>query len=106
MDNKSGGQLLIIQATIESNRRDSDEKIKKLIEDLTEIITAIMDQITFSESSLDKKDSPKAQDPTTVVPYNKRYPLLEGGHYTKIGGIWTLKHEIRSPKLYELLLNT
>ena len=36
-------QLLIMQATIESNMQDSDEKIKNLTEDLTAIITSMMD---------------------------------------------------------------
>ena len=31
---------------------------------------------------------------------------MEGGHYTKIGAICNLKHEISSPKFYELLINT
>ena len=31
---------------------------------------------------------------------------MEGGHYTKLGGMWTLKHRISSPKLYELLIKT
>ena len=52
------------------------------------------------------KDSPKAKDPTTVDLDNNNAPLLEGGHSTKNGGMWTLKHDIISPKLYELLIKT
>ena len=44
------------------------------------------------------------QDPNTVVPYNKKSPPLECGHSTKIGGMWTLKHDISLPKFYELLI--
>ena len=33
MDKKSDNQLLIMQATIDSNRQDYDEKTKKLTED-------------------------------------------------------------------------
>ena len=51
-------------------------------------------------------DSTKAQDPTTLVPANNNSPPLEGGNYKKIGGVWTLKHDIRSPKFYELLIKT
>ena len=40
------------------------------------------------------------------IPANKRAPPLEGGNFTNIGGIGTLKHEIRSQKFYELLINT
>ena len=39
-----------------------------------------------------------------MVPTNRRYPPLEGGQSTKIGGMWTLKHDIRSPKFYALLI--
>ena len=45
MDNKSYDQLLIMQATIEYIRQESDDKTKKLTEDHTEIIASIMDQI-------------------------------------------------------------
>ena len=106
MDNKSDYQLLIMQATIESNNKYSDDKIKKLTAYLTWMITSMMDQIKISKSSLDKKYSPKVQYTTTVVPANKKSPPLEGGHYTIIGGMWTLKREIGSPKFYELIINT
>ena len=43
MDNKFDEQLLIMQAKIEANRQDSDEKIKKPTADLTEITTSTMD---------------------------------------------------------------
>ena len=106
MDNNSDDQLLIMQSAIGSKRQYYDEKMKKLIEDLTEIITSIMDQIKISSSSPDKKDLPKAQDSTTVVPDNNRSPPLEGGNSTKTGGMWTLKHDIGSPKFYKLLIKT
>ena len=106
MDNKSDDQLLIMQATIEASRQDSDMKMKKLTEDITATIASMMDQIKNSKSSPDKKGSPKAQCPTTAVPANKKSPPLEGGHYTKIAGMCTLKHEISSPKFYELLIKT
>ena len=104
MDNKSDAKLIIMQATIESNMQDSDEKTKNLIQDLTGMITSIIYQIKFSKSSPDKKDSPKAHDYTTMFPSNKKAPPLEGGHSTKIGGMWNFKHEISSTKLYELLI--
>ena len=43
-------------------------------------------------------------EPTTLALDNRRAPPLDGGNYTKIGGMWNLKHDIRSPKLYELLI--
>ena len=42
----------------------------------------------------------------TVVPDNKKYPQLEGGNSMKIGDMWNIKHDISSPKLYELIINT
>ena len=53
----------------------------------------MMDQIKIYKSSPDNKDSPKAQDPTTVVTYNKMAPTLEGGNSTKIGGMWIHKYD-------------
>ena len=49
MDNKSGDQLLIMQATIETSSQNSDEKMKNLIEDLTAIIALMMGHIKFSK---------------------------------------------------------
>ena len=37
---------------------------------------------------------------------NNRDPPLEGGNSTKIGGMWNLKHDDSSPKLYEILIKT
>ena len=65
-----------------------------------------MDQIKIPKYSPENKDSQKSQDTTTVVLANKRYPTLEGGHDMEIGSMWTLKHEISSPKFYELLIKT
>ena len=66
----------------------------------------MVDEIKISKSSPDKKDSPKSQDTTTAVPDNRRNPSLEGGNSTNIDGMWILKHEISSPKFYELLIKT
>ena len=41
-----------------------------------------MNQIKFSNSSPDKMDSLKYQDPNTVVPYNKKDLPLEGVNST------------------------
>ena len=64
----------------------------------------MIDQITIYKSSPEKKYSPKSQDPTPVVPSNKKDPPLEGGHSKQIGGMSTLKHDISSTKIYELLI--
>ena len=46
------------------------------------------------------------QDPKIVLPANKKVPRLECGISMNIGGMWTLKHEISSPKFYEILIKT
>ena len=51
-------------------------------------------------------DSPMSQDLTAVVLAKNNTPQLEGVHYTKIGGTWNLKHEIVSPEVNELFINT
>ena len=59
-----------------------------------------MDQINALKSLPTQKDSPKPQEPTTVVPDNRSYPILEGGQSANVFDMWTMKHEIGSPKLY------
>ena len=106
MDNKSFDQLLIMQDKIETNRQNSDDKMQKITEYLTAMISSMMYQIKIQKSSPYNKDKPKDHNPTNVVLANKRVPPLEGGHYTKIGGMWTVKHDIISLKLYELIIKT
>ena len=47
--------------------------------------------------STDNMDPPNAQDTETVILTNNKAPTLEGGNSIKIGGMWNIKHEIRSP---------
>ena len=69
------------------------------------VLTAfMMDKTNNSKSSPIQKDTLTPPDPITVVPANRRDPSLEGGHYTKTGGVWNLKHEISAPKFYEILM--
>ena len=87
----------------------TDEKITEITEDLkvlTATITLMMYQTNNQKSSPAQKDTSTPPDPTTVVPDNRRAPPLNGGQSTKNGVMWTLKHEIISPKFYELLINT
>ena len=120
MDTKSDEELLIIQATIEANKHEADkkdmktaekkmktdEKLTQLTENLQVFTALMMYQTSISKSSPTKNDTSNPPDPTTVVLTNMRDPPLEEGHYTRIGGMWTLKHEIISPKFYELLIKT
>ena len=113
MENKSDEQFIIMQAAIEdnkqetkSNKKDSDEKIMQFTETLKVLTAFMMDQNNIQKCSTTNKDTYTPLEPTTVVPANRGAPPLEGGHSTKISGMWNLKHETISPKLYELLLKT
>ena len=70
------------------------------------MLAVISNQLNIMSSSPTHKDTSNPPDPTTLVPYNRRSLPLEGGHSTQTGGMWTLKHEIRSLKLYKLLIKT
>ena len=117
MGKKLEDQVLIMQASNDKiasditqmkshlNKRYSEST--KMRSDMKQIKTIITHMISQKQhSSPYNLDSPKAQDPSTTVPANKRDTPLEGGHSTKIGGMWNLKHEISSPKSYELLIKT
>ena len=102
-------RFIIVQYLIDDKRRDYDEKMNKYdskLDKLTEIDENMMDCIQIYNYSPNNMDSPKSQDPTTVVSSNNKAPPLEGINYPKIGGMQTLKHEISSPKFYELLIKT
>ena len=51
--------------------------------------------MNIQKYSPDHKDSPKSEDPNTVVQANRRAPPLDGRNSMKIGGMWNLKHDIR-----------
>ena len=111
MDTKSYEQLLFIKATIESNKqeaykshKETNEKLTLFTDNLQVLIALITEKNNISKSSSAQKDTQTPPDSNTVVPNKNRGPPLEGGHSTKIRGMWTLKHEIISPKLYELLI--
>ena len=87
----------------------TDEKLKNITDKLkvlTATITQMMDQTKNEKFSLSQKDTSNNPDPTTVVLANRRDPPSNGGQSIKIGGMWTLKHEISSPKLYEIFIKT
>ena len=107
MDNKSYEQFLIIQAKFYAYKQETNEKLTQITEDpkvLTETFTSMIDQTNNYKLSPAHKDTSNSTKPTTVVPSKRRAPPLDGGHYTKIGGMWNLKHDISSPKFYELLI--
>ena len=111
MDTKSDGQFLAIEANIEVNKQEADknhnettENIKKLTETLNKVLKGLKDKNNISKSSPAQKDTMTPPDPTTTVQTNRKAPPLEGDHSENIGGMWTLKHEISSPRFYELLI--
>ena len=111
MDTKSDEQFLTIESTIEVNKQEANRnqvktyaKLINITEDLQKLTTLMMDQANISKSSSAQKDTSATPDTTTTVQTNKRAPPLERGISDKIRGIWTLKHEMRSPKFYEILI--
>ena len=112
MDTKSDEHFLFIEATIGAKKQETDEKLTLLTENQKEtnkkltllLIEMKIDKKNISKSSPAQKDTSTPPEPTTAVQSNRRAPPLEGGHSTNIGGMWTLKHEIISPKFYELLI--
>ena len=112
-DTNSDEQFLIIQYTIEANKKEAaekqmktDEKITQLTETLNNLTAFMIDQTNNSKTSPTHKDTSTTKDPITVVRAKKRGPPLEAGHSNKMGGMWTLKHEISLLKFYELLIKT
>ena len=81
------------------------ETLTTLMMDQTNKLTTFMkDQTNISKYSPAQKDTATPPDPTTTVQTNRRAPPLEGEISENIGGMWTLKHEISSPRFYELLI--
>ena len=70
------------------------------------MLAVLSNQINTISYSPTQKDTSTLTDPNNVVSDNNKDPPLEGVHFTKIGGMWTLKHEISSPKFYELTTKT
>ena len=64
----------------------------------------IMDK--FDNMSPNKVETKNSQYCATEYRSNRNFPPLKGGHYNKIGVTWTLKHNISSPKFYEILVKT
>ena len=101
------GQLLLVQVFSDDKMKASDEKMNNIDSKLYKT-KALINKVLIpnQNSSPDKMKLSKAQDPTTVIPSNKKTSLLEDGHSAKIGVSWNLKHDIILPKLYELLIKT
>ena len=70
------------------------------------MLVSITDKINTFKYFPTQKDSPKPPEPVNLVSTIRRAPPLDGGQYTKIGVIWTMKHEISSPRFHELPIKT
>ena len=83
------------------------KKFKTHESEFTNIKTLLVQmKAQIKNLSPDKVGSPKAQDYEIMIPDNKKAQPLEDVNSMKIGGMWTLKHDINSPKIYELLIKT
>ena len=95
---------------MKANKHDLDGKVIKITEEFKVVIASsilsIMDKINTLKHSTTHKTSPKTLDPTTVVPSNRRDLKFGSVKSMKISGMWKLKHEIISQKIYVLLINT
>ena len=89
----------------DENMKKYDSKIDKYdskLDNNAAIIKKMMVNNQICNFSPYSMYSTKDQSPNTMVTYNKKALPLEGGHSTKNGYMWTLRHEIISPKFYEL----
>ena len=105
MENKLDYQKLVMQYSIDTNKEATDElkqdfdyikkKLNKYDLEFSKI-KALLNKVLGQNQnySPDRMDSPKYQDPTTVVMANNKSPPLEVGNSIKIGGMWNLKHQI------------
>ena len=95
--------------TIGEKKMKTDEKLTNVTEELkflTETITLVMDQTNISKFLPSQKDTLNTLESTNMFLANRRAPPLDRGNSKTIGEMWTLKHDIRSPKIYELLIKT
>ena len=106
MENKSGDQFILMKEEIENNKQEMKAEMKDIKETLKTFTTSMMDQTNILKASPSHKDKSTPLEPTTTVQTNRRAPPLEGGISENIGGMWTLKHEISSPRFYDLLIKT
>ena len=99
--------ILIIQVSTDDNKKYNEEKLKwndAKLDKKNKWMENIMDK--FDKLSPNKAETNKPQDSTTMVHTNRKVPQLDGGWHQKIGGTWTMKHEISSLKFYKIILKT
>ena len=78
-----------------SDMKKIDSEYTKMKSDMKQINTMLTYMMSQKQnSSPENMDPQNPQDPSTVVPHNKKAPPIEGERSTRIGGMWTIKHEI------------
>ena len=89
MEKNIDDHFLIIQYLIGDNKQYTDDlknTLKKYDSGFTKIKTVLKQLMVQNQNfSPDKVDSPKVQDPDTLVLANKRSPPLEGVYSMKSG---------------------
>ena len=99
MDAKLEDQILIIKASIDNNNKSTGNKYKDTDYKLDKIekqIEKLIDKLENSSPNMIETRNPK--DCAAVVHGNRKFTSLEGGNFNTIGIMWTLKHDISSPK--------
>ena len=111
MYNKLEDQIIIMQAMndklasefteMKSNMKNRYSESTKMRSDMKNIKTMLNRIVSKKDNYLPHNmHTPKAQDTSSMFPSNKKDSPLKGRHSMKIGVMWNLKHEIRSPKFY------
>ena len=86
---------------IKSNKKKRYSESTKMRSDMINIKTMLNWIVINKDNYLpNNMYSSRAQDILTAVPDDKKASPLEGGHSMKIGVMWNLNHEIKSPKFY------
>ena len=80
-ENKPDDHFLLTESLIDGNKKSSDEKMNKYDYALDKTKKILKQGLVQNKNySPDNIDSPKAEDPTTVDPANKKY--LPFGRWT------------------------
>ena len=99
--------ILVIKVSIDKNDRATYKKQKETDEkyDKTrKLMENLMDK--FYNPSSNRVETNNPQYSIIMVHTNRKVPPLEGVNSHKIGVMYTLKHDISSPKSYELVIKT
>ena len=99
MDAKLEDQILIIKASIDNNNKATGTKYKETDYKLDKIekqIEKLIDKLKNAYQNMMETRNPK--DCAAVDHGNRKFTSLEGGNFNTIGIMWTLKHDISSPK--------